>query len=163
MDFKIDDKTRLNFNNMLKEQGVEDNTNKIRNLKHSSKIREQVTTMIEIRNKYSRVGKRGIDKMIDSKCNWLFTNYTNIFNKLKKNELDLRILDKVLSTLKEIEDGIVDQHEASVKVGQALKELYIDSALKAEKKREAQDKKNKKMYKKPVKKLTWAQYKKTLN
>ena len=163
MDFKIDDKTRLNFNNMLKEQGVKDNTNKIRNLKHSSKIREQVTTMIEIRNKYSRVGKRGIDKMIDSKCNWLFTNYTNLFNKLKKNELDLRILDKVLSTLKEIEDGIVDQHEASVKVGQALKELYIDSALKAEKKREAQDKKNKKIYKKPVKKLTWAQYKKTIN
>jgi pyruvate kinase len=30
----------------------------------------------------------------------------------------------------EIEDGKVDQHEASFKVGKKLKEIYIDSALK---------------------------------
>ena len=162
MNFKIDDSTRLNFNNMLKESGASDNTSKIRKLKHSNKIREQVAIMLDIRKKYARLGKRGINAMIDSKCSWLFTHYTNIFNKLKKNELDLPILDKFLSTLKELEDGEVDQHEASVKIGQTLKELYIDSALKQEKKREERDKKNKKAYKKPVKKLTWNQYKKTL-
>jgi hypothetical protein len=32
--------------------------------------------------------------------------------------------------LKNIEDGGVDQHEASFLVGTLLKELYIDSALK---------------------------------
>ena len=42
MDFKIDDETRLNFDNMLKESGAEDNTQKIRQLKHSDKIRNQV-------------------------------------------------------------------------------------------------------------------------
>ena len=98
MNFKIDDETRLNFNNMMKESGVEDNTSKIRKLKHSSKIREQVGIMMDIRKKYTRLGKKALGAMIDSKCNWLFNNYTNIFNRLKKNELDLRILDRFLST-----------------------------------------------------------------
>ena len=51
MDFKIDDETRLNFNNMLKESGVENNTGKIKMLKHSGKIREQVAIMMEIKKK----------------------------------------------------------------------------------------------------------------
>ena len=164
MDFKIDDETRLNFNNMLKESGTQDNTEKIRKLKHSGKIREQITIMMNLRNRYSRIGKKALNAMIDSKCNWLFVHYTNIFNKLKKNQLDLQILDRFLSTLKELEDGVVDQHEASVKIGQVLKQLYIDSALKNEKqldKKDKKDKKNKeKNFKKPVNKLTWAQYKK---
>jgi len=162
MDFKIDDETRLNFDKMLKESGASDNTSKIRKLKHSTKIRDQVSIMMDIRKKYSRLGKKGLNVMIDSKCSWLFTNYTNLFNKLKKNELDLRILDKFLSSLKDIEDGIVDQHEASVKVGQVLKSLYIDSAMKQEKKREEKDKKKTKKYKPPIHKITWNQYKKTL-
>ena len=126
---------------MLKESGASDNTAKIRKLKHSSKIREQVTIMMDIKKKYSRLGKRGLEKMIESKCNWLFTNYTNIFNKLKKGELNLTILNKFLSTLKDMEDGNMDQHEASVKIGQILKELYIDSALQQEKKQKLEGKK----------------------
>ena len=42
-DFKLDDETRLNFDNMLKESGASDNTSKIRKLKHSQKIKEQVS------------------------------------------------------------------------------------------------------------------------
>jgi len=160
MDFKIDDETRLNFDNMLKESGASDNTSKIRKLKHSMKIREQVTIMMDIKKKYSRLGKRGLEKMIESKCTWLFTNYTNIFIKLKKGELSLTILDKFLSTLKDMEDGNMDQHEASVKIGQVLKELYIDSALQQEKKQNEKDKRNNKKYKRPKNNLSWEQYKK---
>ena len=160
MDFKIDDETRLNFDKMLKESGASDNTAKIRKLKHSSKIREQVTIMMDIKKNYSRLGKRGLEKMIESKCNWLFTNYTNIFNKLKKGELNLTILNKFLSTLKDMEDGNMDQHEASVKIGQILKELYIDSALQQEKKQNEKDKRNNKKYKRPKNNLSWEQYKK---
>jgi cell division protein YceG involved in septum cleavage len=160
MDFKIDDETRLNFDKMLKESGASDNTAKIRKLKHSSKIREQVTIMMDIKKNYSRLGKRGLEKMIESKCNWLFTNYTNIFNKLKKGELNLTILNKFLSTLKDMEDGDMDQHEASVKIGQILKELYIDSALQQEKKQNEKDKRNNKKYKRPKNNLSWEQYKK---
>jgi len=161
MDFKIDDETRLNFNNMLKESGVENNTNKIKRLKHSEKIREQVSIMMDIKKKYVRLDKKMIDNMIDNKCNWLFTNYTNIFNKLKKGQISLQILDKFLDILKSIEDGNCDQHEGSVKVGKLLKELYIDSAMRQEKQFEKRANKKKKKSKKIQNKLTWEEYKKS--
>ena len=146
MDFTLDKKTRLNFEKMMKEEGVENNTSKIRNLKHSQKIREQVKTMIEIKNKYSRLDKNLMDKMIESKCVWLYQNYSNLYVKLKKNQLNLQILDSFLTTLAEIEDGKIDQHEGSVKVGQLLKQLYIDSALKNKKQMEDKDNKRKKRF-----------------
>jgi len=160
-DFEIDDKTRLDFNNMLKESGASDNTNKIRNLKHSDKIREQVTLMVEIKKKYPKLKKVMKDRMIESKCTWLWQNYMNIYNKLKKDELDLNILHNFLSTLKQIEDGELDQHNASVKAGKILKELYIDSAVKQQTKREKLEEKRKKKSGKSTKKISWAQYKKT--
>ena len=54
----------------------------------------------------------------------------DIFNRLIKDELNLKIFDRLLDALENIEDGKVDQHEGSVAVGTILKELYIDSALK---------------------------------
>ena len=47
-----------------------------------------------------------------------------------KDELNLNILGAFIRKLKEIEDGVTDQHEASVHIGQILKEMYVDSALK---------------------------------
>uniref|UniRef100_A0A6C0KE96 Uncharacterized protein n=1 Tax=viral metagenome TaxID=1070528 RepID=A0A6C0KE96_9ZZZZ len=159
--FKIDDETRLKFNELLKESDSSNNTEKIRKLKHSSKIKEQVSIMMDIKRKYSRLDKKTLDKMIDTQCNWLFTHYFNLFNKLKKDELDIQILGQFVNALKAVEDGDMDQHEASVKVGQILKKLYIDSALKKDKKEEVRRERQRK--KKPVNrkaKLTWTQYKK---
>ena len=158
-DFKIDDETRLNFDKMLKESGASDNTSKIRNLKHSDKIREQVTLMMEIKKKYPNLKKQTKNRMIESKCMWLWKNYMNIYNKLKKDELNLSILHNFLAVLKQIENKELDQHEGSIKIGKILKELYIDSAVQKEKKREAKDKRKRKRDKK-VKKLSWTEYKK---
>ena len=159
-DFKIDDETRLNFDNMLKESGASDNTTKIRQLKHSDKIREQVTLMMDIKKKYPKLKKETKDRMIESKCMWLWKNYMNIYNKLKKDQLNLSILHNFLSTLKQIEDGLLDQHEASVKIGKILKELYVDSAVQQQKKREDIENKRKKRKGNPSKKLSWSEYKK---
>lgn len=163
MNFKIDEKTRLDFDKMMRQEGVQDNTQKIRNLKHSQKIRQQVEIMMNIKKKYTRLDKKMMDKMIDSKCGWLHGKYANIFLKLKKDQLNLQILDKFLETLSEIEDGNLDQHEGSVKVGQLLKEMYIDSAMKNKQQQEEKDKKRskqKKTFKRPVNKISWSEYKK---
>jgi hypothetical protein len=61
---------------------------------------------------------------------FLHNNYTDIFNRIVKDELDLELMTKLLIVLKLIEDGKVDQNEGSVMVGKVLKELYVDSALK---------------------------------
>ncbi len=158
-DFKIDDETRLNFDKMLKESGASDNTSKIRNLKHSDKIREQVTLMVEIKKKYPNLKRQTKDKMIESKCMWLWKNYMNIYNKLKKDELNLSILHNFLAVLKQIENGDLDQHEGSVKIGKILKELYVDSAVQQEKKREEKDKRKSKKKKNGMS-ISWNDYKK---
>jgi len=158
-DFKIDDETRLNFDKMLKESGASDNTSKIRNLKHSEKIREQVTLMMEIKKKYPNLKRQTKDKMIESKCMWLWQNYMNIYNKLKKDELNLSILHNFLAVLKQIENGELDQHEGSVKIGKILKELYVDSAVQQEKKREEKDKRKSKKKKNGMS-ISWNDYKK---
>ena len=157
---KIDDETRLKFNELLKESDASDNTEKIRKLKHSSKIKEQVSIMMDIKRRYSRLDKNTLDKMIDTQCNWLFTHYFNLFNKLKKDELDIQILGQFVNALKAVEDGDMDQHEASVRVGQILKKLYIDSALKKDKKEEAKRERQRKKKNNRKNKLTWSQFKK---
>ena len=82
---------------------------------------------------YARLAKTNpeqFDMMCVNRCTFLFNNYTDIFNKVKKDEIDLDILGRLLGVLKMIEDGKVGQHEASVEVGKLLKQIYIDSALK---------------------------------
>jgi hypothetical protein len=60
----------------------------------------------------------------------LFTYYTDIYNKVRKDEIDYNILFQFLDVLKKIEDGLVDQHEGSFEVGTLLKKLYVDSAIR---------------------------------
>jgi len=151
----MNEEGRLKLKNMINEFKPEETTGKIRQLQHSDKIKNQVNAYLELKKKYSRVSKETFLNMCKKKCEFLYNNYTNLFNKLVKDELDLKILFQFVSILKEIEVGKLDQHEGSVKVGQILKELYIDSALREDKKR--QNKKHKYKKSKPV---SWNDFKK---
>ena len=151
----MDEEGRLKLKNMINEFKPEETTEKIRSLKHSDIIKNQVDVYLNLKKKYSRVSKETFNNMCKKQCAFLFNNYTNLYNKLVKDELDLSILFKFVSILKDIENGKLDQHEGSVKVGQILKELYIDSALREDKKR--QTKKHK--YKK-AKNISWNDFKK---
>ena len=137
MNYEMSDGDRLKLQQMIKTNDVENNTEVIRNIKHSSIIRQNVEILESLKTKYSEMYKNDFsqfDNIAVDQCNFLFMNYTDIYNKLIKNELSLEVLYNFLNALEMIEKGEVDQHEASVKVGSYLKELYIDSALKKEKK-----------------------------
>jgi hypothetical protein len=153
----MDDKQRLQLQNMIKANNIEDQTDFIRNLKHSQIIRNEVNTMIMIKGKF-----RGDDAKIQeecvNECNFLFTYYTDIYNKVKKDELDFGILNKFLDVLKRIEDGELDQHEGAFLVGSILKELYVDSALRKADKLNA-DEEPKPEPKKPENNVSYKQFK----
>ena len=157
----MDDKERVKLDQMLKDNNVENMTDKIRELKHSSKILEDVKAMIEIKKKYARLAKsnpKQFESIVIKRCNFLFTKYTNIFNRLYKDQLNLEILMKLINVLKNIEEGDVDQHEGSVVVGKILKEMYIDSALKQEEQRNKRDTSTTAKPKGPKHKITWQQF-----
>lgn len=153
----MDDKQRLQLQNMIKTNNVEDQTDLIRNLKHSQLLRNEVNNMILLKAKY-----RGDDEQIYNECvnecNFLFTYYTDIFNKIRKNEIDIGILNKFLEVLRRVEDGELDQHEGSFAVGTLLKELYVDSALKKAEKLDANLEKAPEPKKADIK-ISWKQFK----
>ena len=129
----MDDKARLQLQKMIKANNVEDQTELIRELKHSHLLQNDINNLIMLkakhRNNQDKINEEGM-----SECGFLFTYYTDIYNKIRKDEIDLKILNQFLNILRRIEDGEIDQHEGSFLIGTLLKELYVDSALrKAEK------------------------------
>jgi len=154
----MDDKQRLQLQNMIKANNVEDQTDFIRNLKHSQIIRNDVNNLILIKAKFrgdeAKIHEEGVNE-----CNFIFTYYTDIYNKVRKDEIDIGILNKFLDVLKRIEEGELDQHEGSFLVGSILKELYVDSALKKAEKLNEQDEPREEP-KKPEKNVSWKQFKK---
>lgn len=155
----MDEKTRLQLQNMIKSNDVVDQTQLIRDLKHSHILKNEINNMIMIKAMY-RDDPEKINLECMNECNFLFTYYTNIYNKIKKDEIDISILNKFIDVLRQIEDGELDQHTGSFLVGTILKELYVDSAIKkADKLNEEHDKKNlEKSQKEPVK-ISWKQFK----
>ena len=159
----MDESTRLNLDKMIQEYGAEETTGKIRELKHSKLIKDDVQKFVIFRNKYirlARTNKEQYKKMARKHCSFLYDNYTNIFNRLLKDELNLGILANFLDVLKRIEDGDIDQHEGSYEVGLLLKKLYIDSVKKQKAKDEKKDRRKKKKKKPHVaKNISWSRFK----
>ena len=125
----MNDNERLQLQKLIKMNNVEDQTQQIRNLKHSARLREEVILLNQLREEY----KEDIDMLSTvsiEQCTFLFTNYTDIFNRVKKGEIDIQMLMQFIDTLSKIEDGTIDQHEGSFEIGKLLKQIYIDSALK---------------------------------
>lgn len=154
---------RIQLDKLIKANNVEDVTEEIRAKKHSDLIRRDVVKMIELKKKYSRLNK-SLETIIMKNCSFLFMNYTDIYNKVYKDEIDLNILGKFLDILKKIEVGSLDQHEGAFEVGKLLKEMYVDSALKKAEKIEKKNSRNQthnipQTSLNSPKNITWKQYK----
>jgi len=129
----ITNQERLNLKKLISETECDDNTEYIRKIKHSDKIRDDMRVLENLKIEKQDLRKSSPDEFADvarNTCSFLFTNYTDIFNKLVKDEINIEIMGRLLLILKMIEENKVDQHEGSVYVGRILKELYLDSAVK---------------------------------
>ena len=156
----MDKSQRLNIDKMVSENDVPQTTELIRKLKHSKKLYEDITRMSNLKKKYSRLAKtnqKQYRQIITNQCSFLFNHYTNIFNRLLKDQLDVKILYQFLNVLRKIEEGIVDQHDGSYEIGKILKELFVDSVVRQDK--QQNDKTKKKIPAHPVKKITWEEFK----
>ncbi len=130
---KITQEESLNLKRILKDSDAVDNTDYIRRVKHSKKIRDDIRALDRLKKAENTMYIENRDQFKEKAQNiaaFLFVNYTDIFNKVIADEFDLAIMSRLLAVIKMIEDKQVDQHEGSVLVGKILKELYIDSALK---------------------------------
>ena len=156
----MDESQKLHLQKMIAANNVEDQTELIRELKHSNIMRGELNNMLFLKAKY-RDDPEKIHLECMNECNFLFTYYTDIYNKIRKDEIDITILNKFLDVLEKIENGELDQHEGSFEVGTLLKKLYVDSALrKAENLDEENNSAANQEPKKPTLQISWKQFKK---
>jgi len=142
----------LQLNDMIKEGDCVDNTESIRKLKHSSIITQNLNTLLRIKKKYKDqhiVDLKDLDDECLKECRFLFDNYTSIYNKLLRDQIDLKVFYKFLFYLKKIEDGELTFYQASYEIGTLLKNMYVDPII------EEKDKEKERT----VKPIYWNEYK----
>ena len=157
----MNDAQRLQLQNMIAANNVEDNTDLIRQLKHSTVLKNDIDKLLQLKQTFAQDAELvHLNAMVE--CTFLFTYYTDIYNKIRKDEIDLNLLNQALDVLKRIEDGLMDQHEGAFEFGTLLKQMYVDSALKRAEKLDEEETKKKEMEapKKTHLPITWAEFKK---
>ena len=154
----MNEKERLQLNKMIKINNVEDQTNQIRTLKHSSILEKEIKELLILKEKYREQPEVLLNESILN-CNFLYNNYTDIYNRVKKDEINIDLLFHFIHVLSQIEEGIIDQHDGSFMIGKLLKEIYVDSALKKAEKLDNEHGKENIIYEKPVN-IDWKQWKK---
>ena len=130
----------LKLNDMIKEGDCVDNTETIRHLKHSTLITQNLNTILRLKKKYkmnknndNTINFKELDNECLKECRFLFDNYTSIYNKLLKDQIDLPVFYKFLYYLKKIEDGELTFYQASYEIGTLLKNMYVDPIIDKEK------------------------------
>lgn len=103
-----------------------DNTDAIRKDKKSQAIKQDLNTFL--RHKYQNK-TLNID-FLQNNCSFLYLNYPEIFNKITTDlNFDFKLLYQFIDILQKIENGVVNQDEASFEIGNLLKQIYIDPVI----------------------------------
>jgi hypothetical protein len=126
----MNEEQRLQLNELMKANNTDDNTNLIRKLKHSKKIKRDVEMIENIKVDHPNADIKELDNLCIKECSFLFTNYTIIYNKLIRSQIDIHMLYVFIDKLKDIENGKLTQQEAAFDIGTILKQMYVDPRLK---------------------------------
>lgn len=165
----LNNEKRLKLDELIRNtEEYVDNTEKIRELKHSKKLIASVGIIEMLKIQYSDIKNKDMNvfsNICKEKCPFFYNNYTEIFNKLINDEIDLQTLSQFLQVLQAIEQSKIDQQEGSVIIGELLKKLYVDSALKKAAKLDLMNNENKKENEKEIidRGISWKEYKKNIN
>lgn len=109
----------------------QDNTEYIRKAKNSVIIRDEILAMERLKRSYKGdLNSEEFTEMCRTECRFLYDNYMFLFNRLLKDVLNLKMMFQFLHVLKQVEDGVINQDEGSVIVGQLLKDIYLDCAIR---------------------------------
>lgn len=154
----MNDNQKYQLKQMIEQNKVIDNTNVLRELKHSTNIRNCIIKLLELKQTHKELlqtDKSKFEEIALRDCGFLFFNYMPLYNTVLKENIDMNIMQQLLTTLSKIENGEYDQHEGSFEVGKLLKTIYIDGTLQDIQRK---DEETKITYKTP-KTIHWSQYK----
>ena len=126
----MNDDEKIQLQKMIHANSTEDNTNVIREKQNSRKIFDDIQTMLNLKSRYAAMPDNAEKQaMFENKCSFLFNNFKYLYEKIYKDLLELKILQRMLHVLAKIENNELDQHGASYEIGKFLKEVYVDTAI----------------------------------
>ena len=135
----------------------QDNTDYLRSERRSVILRIETLKMERLKRSYKGdIKSEEFAELCRHECHFMFTHFSMIFNKMLKDVLDLRLFFNILETLRNIENGVINQEEGSVIVGKMFAEIYLDSAKREGEKR---DEEMERVEPFEGKSLTWKQFK----
>ena len=109
-------------------ENYEDNTSGIREAKHSSPLLADIRRMGPLRKKYAELKEKSMDDYLaifQRECKYIYTQFPDVFDRVVKNDMNLDVFEKIIMILKMIEDGKVNQSEASALVGKLSQKLFF--------------------------------------
>ena len=123
---------RQQLNKMMKSSDYVDNTVMIREQKHSFLIEKDIEKILEIQETAPEKinDPNAALELCKKEAFFLYSHYSEIFHRLIKCEINMIIMKQFIHVLRMIENNEINQVEGSVMVGQILKEMYLDSAIR---------------------------------
>jgi len=97
----LSENDRFQLKKMMEQHNVEDKTEKIREMKHSGEIKQNVEFILKTKRENPTLSKKELEELILPECSFLFYNYMELYNILFK-EIDTAIIYKLLSVLEGI-------------------------------------------------------------
>ena len=155
----------LNMKSLMDSDDYVNNTERIRELKHSELILEDIGKLCRIKKDHfhmKMVEEEKYNHLCETTAQFLFSNYTDLFRKVLKDELDMKMMVNFIGILKLIEEGKLDQYDASVKIGTILREMYVDSALRRGDNLDKEHAADSPVFVEPEK-ISWKAFKQTIN
>ena len=128
----MDDKDRENLAKLLKAYEPDENTGLIRTQKNSSIIKEETMSFKKLQQTHERMMKTNskmFRNMATKKCMLISEKFPMIFEKMLSNTLDYDVFGRFIFMLEQIENGRMNQHEASYHVGMLLKKMFVDTQI----------------------------------
>ena len=75
----LSDDERINLKKLMNEMDYVDNTETIRRLKHSTKIRENIRKMTQLKNDFAEIRMNSPEQffnIVQTECEFLYNNYS---------------------------------------------------------------------------------------
>lgn len=123
----IDGDDRLRLSEMIGQSGASNYTDEIRERRHAQPLRKdasRIRALVEEKADVERVRKE---------CPFMAVRYPDVLVRLAAGDMSVDLFERLIDCIGLVEEGLADQHEASVLVGKALKDLYIDGIARADK------------------------------
>jgi hypothetical protein len=109
-------------------ENYEDNTSGIREAKHSSPLLADIRRMAKLRTRHADLKEKSMDDYLvifQRECKYIYTQFPDVFDRVVRNDMNLDVFEKIIMILKMIEDGKVNQSEASALVGKLSQKLFF--------------------------------------